>query len=457
MTLFRKLFFTYLLVLVLGLVISAGFAGYQGWRNAGVNGAHVWESYGQQLADRLKDQDWTPENLKPVEDVIHVLQSGRGVRIWLVPRDQLEADPELAGVLQGNRTVLGIKPNSHFDGPVVAVPVYKGSEISGVVFVRPSLDNVRMARRTLLEVILYGSLIATGMVAAVSFSLSRRIARPIERIGDAARRIAQGDLSTRVEWESEDEIGRLAATFNEMADELNRLELARKELMANVSHELKGPLARVSGYLEAVHDGIGGEEARQRHLEIARREVGRLTRLVNDVLDYSRLEAGRLKLHPIPVDLAPHIIRAAEVFEAPAHTAGVTLSIHVPQNLPIVLSEPERTEQIVTNLLENALNHTPRDGRITLTASETEDSVQVQVEDTGTGIAPEDLERVWDRFYKQDPARTPDRRGFGLGLTIVRQLVELQGGQVFVRSELGKGSCFGFRLPKATPEEAGAS
>lgn len=464
MTIFRKLFATYLLVVVLALIISGGFAGYMVWKAAGETQFHQMETYGQQLAAMLQDRAWDGAGMGEFRSSAEFLDRGGTAHIWLLDAAgvvQFASSGVRADVGQrkpverrfsfpGRPGVAWTQPHpTAFGGPAALVPVTRNGEPVGTVVLKPGLTRVRQARHTITRFIAVGSLVAALLLGIVSFILSQRLARPVEKVSAAVRQVARGDFSSRVDWHSEDEVGRLAIAFNDMAAQLELLESNRKELMTTVSHELKGPLARVAGYLEAIEDGVGGEAAREQHFAIVKREVGRLTRLVNDLLDYSRLEVGKLKLHPFPCDLAPCLARAAQVFAPAAEAQGVALVIQVPHSLPVVDAEPERIEQVVANLLENALSFTPRGGRVTLAASVVEGALEVTVDDTGPGMTPDELSRVFERFYKQDQARTPGRRGFGLGLTIVRQLVELHGGSVIAESEAGKGSRFGFWLPLA--------
>lgn len=467
MTLFRKLLITYLLVSILALVISGAFAGYMAGQAAGKSQIDQLAAYGRELAGRLENRHWTAEDLRLFQVTVDLLDRTRQARVWLVDREGLiqqnssSASPsrgnrmrteDMQEVLRGQTVVTSRRLPAGPPRPIVAVPIQRDGQVHGAVFISAPLDDVPEVRTSINRFLLYGSLLSTLVLAAISYYISQRVARPVAAVSSAARRLAQGDFGSRVQWRSNDEVGRLATAFNDMAADLERLERGRKELMANVSHELKGPLARIAGYVEAIRDGMGGPPAREQHFDIVRREVGRLAHLVNDLLDFTRLEGGRLKLHPIPCDLAPNLKRVAEVFTAPARAAGVTLAVQVPEVLPIVQCEPGRVEQSVTNLLDNALAFSLRGGVVTLTAREESGALLVEVQDNGPGIPPGDLERVWERFYKGDRARTPNQDGFGLGLAIVRQLIELQGGQVFVRSVPGAGACFGFRLPLATPE-----
>lgn len=485
MTLFRKLFVTYLLVVILALVISGGFAGYLVFQAAGKTQVQQLRAYGQEFANLLLDKEWTRESLRQLETAADTLDRTQSVRTWLVDREGIiqfasrsalpQSGPrvtpqDMQEMLRGRPAIFGprprpdrglrtfpersLGPDGNHPGLIVAVPVLRNGEVQGAVLLSPPLDGMRKTRTSISRFIGYGSVTSAIVLAMISFYLSQRISRPVVAVSEAVRRVARGDFSHRVKWDSKDEVGELARAFNEMAADLERLERARKDLIANVSHELKGPLTRISGYLEAINDGIDGPEAGKQHFETVRRETGRLIRLVDDLLDFSRLEAGRLKLHPIPCDPAPALNRAAEVFAGPAKAAGITLEVQIPRVLPIVECEPERVEQALANLLENALAFTPPGGSVAVTARELMGFLQVEVRDTGAGIPADELQRVWERFYKVDRARTPDRGGSGLGLAIVKHLVELQGGQVFATAELGHGSCFGFRLPLAVPEGA---
>lgn len=465
MRIFHRLFATHLLIAVLALVISSGYAGYKVWSAFRQVVDEQLLDYGRVLAALLADRDWNSPEMRQLQETFDEVERGQSAHIWLVDREGLirmasaaatpsrgqRVDPEtVQEVLKGEPMVLG--PSTR--RPTVAVPVVQAGEVKGAVFLVPASlgPRNRMREGQPLLFFLTGAAIAAGIVAAISYYVSQRIARPISLVSQAGRRVARGDFSARVDWNSPDEAGELARGFNEMAAELGRLESARKDLLAHVSHELKGPLARVSGYIEAIHDGIGGEEGRREHFGIVRQEVGRLARLVNDLLDVSRLEAGRLKLHPIPCDLSPYLTRAVAVFEAPAAAAGVGLEAQIPSVLPVVECEPERVEQVLVNLLQNGLAHTPSGGSVRVRTTVDGQRLTVTVTDTGPGIPPEEIPLVWERFHKVDRARTPDKSGSGLGLTIARQLVELQGGRVWVESTVGQGSTFGFQFPIAIPE-----
>jgi signal transduction histidine kinase len=304
--------------------------------------------------------------------------------------------------------------------------------------------------------------------AAVSYFVARRTARRLESLARGAEDLREGNLAARVEVDGEDEVSSLQKDFNAMADDLQnamrglrserdrvaRLLTAQRELVASVSHELRTPLATVRGYLEWALGRDEGEERRMPEafrgdLEVMGREVSRLGRLVDDLFVLSRAEAGSLALEIRPTDVAPILERCAEAASGEAWRRGkVEVVCDAPARMPPVHADGGRLEQAVRNLLQNAVRHTPPGGVVSVSATEAEDAVVVEVEDTGEGMPPEDLGRVFERFWRSEDARRIDRAGAGLGLALVRELVEAMGGTVSVESEPGVGSRFRVRLAR---------
>jgi signal transduction histidine kinase len=289
-----------------------------------------------------------------------------------------------------------------------------------------------------------------GLAAIVlSLLLSRRILGPVEALTKAARRMERGDLSQRVAVQSRDEIGELARAFNAMAEGLQRLEKVRRNMVTDVAHELRTPLSNVRGYLEAFRDGV--MEPDKPTIDSVYEEAMFLSHLVDDLQDLSLAEAGQLHLDQRRMDLADVTIRTIEALQARAAAETVTLTHDVSADLPSVDADPRRLVQIVSNLLSNALAHTPAGGEIRLTASMRDTEIEVTVSDTGEGIPPEHLPHIFERFYRVDPSRSRATGGAGLGLAIAKQLVEAHGGRIRVESEVGKGTRFHFTVPRAEP------
>jgi signal transduction histidine kinase len=306
-------------------------------------------------------------------------------------------------------------------------------------------------------------------VAAISFPVVGRATRRLEDLTAATAALRSGDLAARSAVSGEDEIARLQADFNTMAADLQRaherlraerdavsaLLDERRELIAAVSHELRTPLATLRAYLDAAATTWTEElPAPVRHdLRIMTAESERLARLVEDLFTLSRVEIGRLPLTVAPVALAPLLQRVADTTGPLAWKRGrVEVLAQLPARLPPALVDAARLEQAVGNLVTNAVRHTPPGGLVLLTAQAEDDAVLVQVRDTGEGIAAADLSHIWERFYRGQENRGDEcveREGAGLGLALVKELVEAMGGCVAVASTPGEGSCFSLRLPVA--------
>ena len=313
----------------------------------------------------------------------------------------------------------------------------------GLPFGGPERIFLRSVNRWLLTAVL-----AAGAVAiALTWTLSRRILRPVEALTEAARRMETGDISQRVAVQTQDEIGELARAFNSMADGLARLEQLRRNMVTDVAHELRTPLSNIRGYLEALRDGV--TQPTPEVIGSLHEESMLLTRLVDDLQELALAEAGQLKLIREPVALTPVVSQVVSAMQPRAAESGLTITAALPDDLPLVHADPGRVAQVLQNLVNNALAYTPSGGEITVLARAAGTEVEVSVRDTGVGIALEHLPHVFDRFYRVDRSRTRATGGAGLGLAIVKQLVEAQGGRVWAESTPGVGSTFCFTLPVA--------
>jgi signal transduction histidine kinase len=312
------------------------------------------------------------------------------------------------------------------------------------------------------------SAVAVGIVALVLGSIFFfHITAPVRDLTQAAEALAAGDLSQRVKVRTDDEIGRLARAFNTMADSLEGAEALRRQMVADIAHELRTPLSLVRGSLEAMLDGM--YDLNLENVESTHEETLVLTRLVDDLRDLALAEAGQLKLEQEVLDLSVLVTGVAERFQPQATEQGVKLDMALPDDMPRVYGDWQRLSQVLINLVANALRYTPTGGRITIAAktvsvstmaqtsvSRTEGEgealaasrlVKVSVADTGQGIPPDDLPYIFERFYRADKSRTRASGGSGLGLAIARRIVEAHGGQIGVESQLGVGSMVFFTLP----------
>lgn len=311
--------------------------------------------------------------------------------------------------------------------------------------------------------ILLSGLVAGGIALMIGSLLFLGITAPLRTLTAAAQRIAAGDLSQRVNVHSRDEIGELSQAFNTMAESLSHAETVRRNLMADVAHELRTPLSIVQGNLEAILDGI--YPATPETIASIHEETVLLSRLVDDLRDLALADAGQLAIHKEPTDMADVIQGTVTSLRPQAEAKGITLKATIAPDLPGVSADPQRLEQVLRNLLANALRYTPAGGQVEIHASAERvvqgagsasctgqtvyPYVRIAVSDTGVGIAPEDLPHLFDRFWRGDKSRSRSGGGAGLGLAIARQIVEAHGGHIWAESQVGQGARFTFVLPAA--------
>ncbi|MBU2536163.1 MAG: HAMP domain-containing protein [Chloroflexi bacterium] len=323
------------------------------------------------------------------------------------------------------------------------------TEASGTVYIGPELStdptSPRFLSHSITHFIIWGCLIGGGVALAMTLILSRRILSPIKALTEAARRLGQGDFSPRLELKDKGEVGELARAFNSMANDLERAEQLRRNMVADAAHELRTPLSNIRGYLEAVNDGVIKPDAEA--IQSLNEEAARLARLVDELQELSLAEAGELKLVCQAKDISKLISQTASPFQAQAASKGVSLSLDLMDELPPVNIDSQRMAQVLYNLLDNAMAHTESGDGITISTTQKDNWIEVAVTDTGAGIPAEDLPNIFERFYRVDKSRARATGGSGLGLTIAKRLVEAHGGSIEVQSELGKGSRFAFALP----------
>jgi signal transduction histidine kinase len=296
------------------------------------------------------------------------------------------------------------------------------------------------------QTLLLAAVAGGGVALVLTAALSRGIVGPVEALTAAVRRMERGDRRQRVVVHSRDEMGELAHAFNAMADSISCAEQLRRQMVSDIAHELRTPLTNIRGYLEAVRDGVVAPKAEV--IESLHEESMLLSRLVTDLQELALAEAGQLALRRQPVAMA-EVVEKTLTALGPHLAGGPRVETDVPADLPRALADPERLGQVLRNLVTNAQHHTPAGGTITIAARAQPEAVEVAVTDTGSGIAPEHLPYVFERFYRADPARARATGGAGLGLAIVKQLVEAHGGQARVESAPGCGATFTFTLPRA--------
>ena len=276
--------------------------------------------------------------------------------------------------------------------------------------------------------------------------LARTLTRTLRELTAATRKIAKGDLTQQVPIRSNDELGELATSFNQMSADLTQSRELRRQMTADIAHELRTPLTVVLGHTEALSEGQLPPNPET--FDIIYDETKRLNRLVEDLRTLSLSDAGELHLNRQRISPTDLLERAAAARKSEANTKEIMLEIETPSELPDVNVDPDRVTQVLVNLLDNALRYTPAGGMITLSATHIQEGVAIAVKDSGPGIPPEDLDYLFERFYRGDKSRQREEGGSGLGLAIAKSLVESQGGRIRVESQLGEGATFIIELPE---------
>jgi heavy metal sensor kinase len=333
----------------------------------------------------------------------------------------------------------------------VAPIVIKSGEVIGYIELAQSLRQVDNTLRDLATLIIV-SIVAGLVVAAVGgWFIAGNILDPINKVTVTAQKIARArDLGRRIEVPATlDEVGRLAMTFNEMLSRIEELFRAQQRFVADVSHELRSPLTAVRGNLDLLKRGAANDvEERKQMIDAMDSETARMSRLVSDLLLLARQDSGvPIAQQPIELDtLMLEVYRQAQVT-----AKGVTLTLGA-EDQAIIIGDRDRLKQVLLNLVDNAIKYTPQGGKVTLSLTKDDTWVKIAVQDTGIGIASENLPNLFDRFYRVDKARSRDAGGSGLGLAIAKSVVELHNGKITVESQPGRGSTFTVWLPLAEPK-----
>jgi len=466
-SIFRRLLFSFLATVLIGLCLSGFLILY-------FTKSYFYESKEEELLRMARKvnaaiQD-NPRVTRSVQNALVTYDQSFDTRIWLFDeKGKIVAtsmqDDAFKGksvarsiadkVLQGNTAVTELQIEGLEDPMLsVAVPWGKGEEVYGGIILHAPIEGIERTfaqmRETILWATLFGVVLSTAMVSYLSWSISR----PLRTIERTAAEIGRGNYAERVMVHTSDEINDLAQTINSMAEKLEKveqerhhLEQVRNDFLANVSHELRAPLTAIQGFLEALQDGlVDDEEARQKYYAVMYEETMQINRLVDDLMDLMKLENNKVTLARSPVDVAELLNKVAFSFHPEAEEKGIQLRVELPAELPRIYADPDRVTQIVKNLLKNALKFTQK-GEILLTADPDDKFVRIRVKDTGIGIVPDDLNRIWERFFKVDRGRSRKDKGTGLGLAIVKNLVELHDGKCSVESVPGEGSTFTVWLP----------
>ena len=307
------------------------------------------------------------------------------------------------------------------------------------------------------DFLLLGLLLIFAGILSASFGylLAASMAQSLSLLQKGAQRIARGDFSARVYLTEVDELSEVAEAFNRMGDELQKsfarqkeLEQARRDLIAAVSHDLRTPLTSIRAMIEALADGVVTEPPMvQRYYGTIRSQIENLSGLINDLFELSQLETGQIQLAVETVNMNDLLSDVLESMQAQAGAKGVSLKGIFSEDAPLIKAELAKIQRVIYNLVQNAIRHTPASGSISLATQVIPEGIQVEVADTGEGIAPEDLPHIFDQFFRGEKSRSRETGGAGLGLAIAKGIIEAHHGHIWVESQVGQGTRFRFILP----------
>src|SRR5688572_7796259 len=295
------------------------------------------------------------------------------------------------------------------------------------------------------RLLIYGALIGAMIALVLGVFLSRSLTRPIRELTRATHAVSEGNLSQQVPVRSNDELGELARAFNKMSSELSRSVNARKQMTADIAHELRTPLSLILGHAEAVHDGV--LPPTRENFEIIREEATRLEHLINDLRILSLADAGELTINLQTIEPQRLLQEVASLYQYHTQKKNISLELDITAPLSTIEVDPGRMTQVLTNILDNAMQHTSEGGRIVLAARQRQDQIELSILDSGPGLQTDEINHIFDRFYRTDPSRQREDGGSGLGLAIARSIVQAHGGQLSAQSEAGQGLKIMIRLP----------
>lgn len=345
------------------------------------------------------------------------------------------------GVIIDKATLFGTK---YF---IVGCPVYSDGNIIGSVF---ALTNTGMQSLTIgyVRLFLISAFFSLIFAFVCIYYLTKNMVTPLRQMSSAAKKFAVGDFSYRVKIQSEDELADLGNAFNDMANSLDVLESSRRSFVSNVSHELKTPMTSISGFIDGILDGTIPKEKEEYYLGIVSGEVKRLSRLVVSMLNMSKIESGDLEMKPSNYEITDQIIHILLTFEQKIENKNI--EIRGLENLQptYIVADPDMIYQAIYNLFDNAVKFTNEGGYIEVKLTDNGSLIEISIENSGTGIKAEELSKVFERFYKVDKSRSLDAKGAGLGLYIVKLMIEMHGGRIFAESDSENMAKFTFTLPK---------
>lgn len=332
----------------------------------------------------------------------------------------------------------GLFKDTNVSWLTIGKPFTYNGKILGAVYLHTPVPEVQRARSSVFKFFIFAVVISIIISIVLIYIFSLKLSRPLKKINSAAKKIASGKFDERLDISSEDEIGELARSFNNMAGELQNLENMRRGFIANVSHELRTTMTSIHGFIEGILDGTIPPEKEKDYLLIVRDEIRRLNRLTTDLLDLAKMEAGEITINPVNFNINELIRRCIIKLENFITQKDIEVEANFEEEDMYVKADIDSIERVLINLMHNAVKFVQQNGKIKVSTSSYKNKVLVCVEDNGIGIDRNEIDLIWERFYKSDKSRSKEKGGAGLGLAIVRNIINDHKQEIWVESEVGK-------------------
>ncbi|MCY6371975.1 sensor histidine kinase [Clostridium ganghwense] len=466
-SLFSKMVATYTLIIAISFVILAAFLSFwfQGYyfeeRQKQLSGeaqvianAAVQYLYGEASLKQINDvlihtSKYTSSDVLLSDNYGYIYAASNPQHKKFIGRQIITED---LGVLRQGDAVEKKNVFENIDNNTVhtyEMPIFYRGIFQGAVLINTTMNEIKEPLNRVYEIIWISAIFAIVLSSVVIYYFSQRIiVKPLAKINGVADKISKGEVDKRVDINSNDEIGVLAHSFNSMADSLQQVENNRRVFISNVSHELRSPITSIKGFIGGILDGIIPKEKEQYYLSIAYEEIQRLTRLINDLLDLSAIEAGKFSLNIQEFDINEIIRLSIIKFETKIKSRKLNVDVWLEEKDVHVLVDRDKMIQVVTNLIDNAVKYVNDGGNIEIRTKARGQKVFVSVYNDGPPISDEDTKHIWDRFYKSDKSRT-SKVSTGLGLSIVRTIIAQHGEEIWFKNKQNKGVKFIFTLKRA--------
>lgn len=463
-SIFYKILISYLALIFLAIAIIGGLQSLLVKNYLMENKEHELTVRGRELADIVGPEYIKGEDTRSYIVAFNQADRALGTEFWIIDSkgkvlaaaaDHLYCEGntlESADLEHLRKGQMSLKrgQSQYFNEAVirVATPIMDKKEFVGAVVLFAPVKGVNDASSAMFQLYLGAAFFGVIVAAGFGWLLSRYITRPLAEVTRVAGKVSEGNFEELVEVKAADEFGKLGSAINHMIQRLSDSEKIRRDFIANVSHELRSPLTSIQGFVTAIleHKSKDREEE-LKYLSIIQSESQRLSNLINDLFEISKFDAQGIEFSMEHFPLGNTINRAVATLRTRLDDKNMIVKTTIPKNLPLCFGDEDRIEQVMHNLLSNAIQYSPVDGKILITCRHWQNEIYVEVADEGPGIPAEELEMIWERFYRVEKDRSRKKGGTGLGLAIVQEIVKKHHGRVYAESEPDQGAVFGFKLP----------